>query len=89
MQGAGQMLAAVVAFYADLQPLPPGNMIRNTKTVWPLAQAADFWSNWTQYRDTHYADESLVELSATYVTQPGLGALAGLGAWGALLAGRG
>ena len=49
VQGAGQMLGAVLAFTAELQPLPPSNIIRSVETVIPLSSAAVAWPIWLDY----------------------------------------
>ena len=74
------MLGAVTAFYADLQPLPPDNMVRSVVAAWPLQAASTFWEVWTQYNATTERSP-LVEVDATYTTVPGVGPVAALGVW--------
>ncbi|KAK9803543.1 hypothetical protein WJX73_007097 [Symbiochloris irregularis] len=72
MQGAGQVLGAVVGFQAQLQPLPPNGVVRLTNAVWPNDQAAHGWATWNAFSSSH-THSVLVETSAMYLTEPGRG----------------
>lgn len=66
------MLGAVVAIYAELQPLPAEGLIRSPAAVWPLARAAEGWQGWDAYNANHTSDPYL-ELAVVYANLPGLG----------------
>lgn len=72
MQGAGSMLAAVVAIYAQLQALPAQHLIRSPAIIWPLPQAAQLLQTWDNYSADHASSE-LLEASLSYATVPGIG----------------
>ena len=72
VQGAGQMLGAVVAFYAELQPLPADNLIRQTTAIWPLEAAMQAWETWTSYNTQHNASQ-LVDRTVIYAVIPEVG----------------
>ena len=72
VQGAGGMLGAVVAIYAELQPLPADGLIRAPKVPWPLEEAGQAWDQWIAYH-ANFTASPYLETAVVYATIPGIG----------------